>query len=216
VGTEARPLLRGWLHVVCFLLAVPIAGTLVWSATSATARVAAVVYGLGVVALFGVSGLYHRGRWSPVWRARMQRLDHTAIFGMIAGTYTPICLLVLEGWLSVAMFAVVWTGAAVGGILAWTRSGRVHRVRFGLYIALGWVAVVAAPQLVGNLTDAQLALMGAGGVLFTVGAVLLASHWPDPFPLVFGYHEIWHVLVVAAVACHMVAIASVMRSTGSV
>src|SRR5678816_4570722 len=103
---------------------------------------------------------YHRGRWSPVWRSRMQRLDHTTIFVTIAVSYTPICLLVLQGWLSVAMLAVAWTGAAVGG------------------------------------------------VLFTVGAIFLASHWPDPFPRVFGYHEIWHVLVVAAIACHMVAIAS--------
>lgn len=215
VSTETKPLLRGWLHLACFFLAVPIAVAIVFSATSATARVAAVVYGLGVVALFGVSGFYHRGRWSPVWRSRMQRLDHTTIFVTIAVSYTPICLLVLQGWLSVAMLAVAWTGAAVGGILAWTSSRRVEGIRFGLYIALGWAAVVAAPQLVGNLTVAQLALIAVGGVLFTVGAIFLASHWPDPFPRVFGYHEIWHLLVVAAVACHMVAIASVIHGTGA-
>jgi hemolysin III len=214
VSIDAKPLLRGWLHVGCFFLAVPIAVALVSSATTATARVAAVIYGFGVVALFGVSGSYHRGRWSPVWRSRMQRLDHTTIFVTIAGSYTPICLLVLEGWLSVAMLAVAWTGAAVGGILAWTRSRRVNGVRFALYIALGWAAVVAAPQLVSNLTVAQLALIAVGGVLFTVGAIFLASNWPDPFPRVFGYHEIWHVLVVAATACHMVAIASVIQGTG--
>jgi hemolysin III len=215
VSLEAKPLLRGWLHVACFFLAVPIVGAIISSATSATARLAAVVYGAGIVALFGVSGSYHRGRWSPIWRSRMQRLDHTTIFVTIAGTYTPICLLVLEGWLSVAMLVVAWTGAAVGSILAWTRSRRVNGVRFGLYLALGWVAVVAAPQLVGNLTATQLALIAVGGVLFTIGAVFLASHWPDPFPRVFGYHEIWHLLVVAAVACHMVAIASVVQGAGA-
>jgi hemolysin III len=215
VNVEAKPLLRGWLHVACFFLAVPVVGAVVSSATSATARVAAVVYGAGIVALFGVSGSYHRGRWSPVWRSRMQCLDHTAIFVTIAGTYTPICLLVLEGWLAVAMLVVAWTGAAVGGILAWTRSRRVNGIRSGLYIALGWIAVLAAPQLAGNLTVAQLALIAVGGVLFTIGAVFLASHWPDPFPRVFGYHEIWHVMVVAAVACQMTAIASVVQGAGA-
>jgi hemolysin III len=215
VSVDAKPLLRGWLHVVCFFLAVPVAVAIVLSATSATARVAAVIYGLGVVALFGVSGSYHRVRWSPVWRSRMQRLDHTTIFVTIAVSYTPICLLVLEGWLSVAMLVVAWTGAAVGGILAWTHSRRVNGVRFGLYIALGWAAVLAAPQLVDNLTVAQIVLIAVGGVFFTVGAIFLATNWPDPFPRVFGYHEVWHVLVVAAIACQMVAIASLIHGTGS-
>ena len=92
---------------------------------------------------------------------------------------------------------------------------RVNGIRFGLYIALGWAAVVAAPQLVGNLTVAQLVLIAVGGVLFTVGAIFLASNWPDPFPRVFGYHEIWHLLVVAAIACHMVAIASMIHGTSA-
>jgi hemolysin III len=215
VGIEAKPLLRGWLHVACFFLAVPVAVAIVASAASATARVAAVFYVVGVVALFGVSGFYHRGRWSPVWHSRMQSLDHMTIFVMIAGSYTPICLLALEGWVSVAMLAVAWVGAAAGGILAWTRGRRVNGVRFGLYIALGWTAAVATPQLVGNLTVAQLALIAVGGVLFTVGAVFLATHWPDPFPRVFGYHEIWHVLVVAAVVCHMAAIVPMIQGAGS-
>jgi len=213
VGVEAKPLLRGWLHLACFFLAVPVAVAIVWSATSATARVAAVIYGVGVVALFGVSGFYHRGRWSPVWHARMRSLDHTTIFVTIAASYTPICLLALEGWMSVAMLVVAWTGAAVGGALAWFRGRRANGVRFGLYIGLGWAAVVAAPQLVSKLTVAQLVLIAVGGVLFTVGAVFLATNWPDPFPRVFGYHEIWHVLVVAAVVCQMVAIVPVIHGT---
>ena len=198
--------MRGWLHVVCFFLAVPIAVGIVSSATSVTARISAAIYVVGVMALFGVSGSYHRGRWSPVWRSRMRSLDHMTIFVMIAASYTPICLLVLEGWLSIAMLALAWAGATAGAILAWTRGRRASGVRFGLYIALGWSAVGAAPQLVDTLTVAQLTLIAVGGVLFTVGAIFLATHWPDPFPRVFGYHEIWHLLVVAAVACHMVAI----------
>ena len=209
-AVDAKPLMRGWLHVGCFFLAVPIAVALVFSATSVTARVAAGIYGVGVVALFGVSGSYHRGRWSPVWRSRMQRLDHTTIFVTIASSYTPICLLVLEGWL----------GRDARRRLERRRGRRhprldpqpsrqrrpiraVHRPRLG--------RSRRAPQLVGNLTGAQLALIAVGGVLFTVGAIFLASNWPDPFPRVFGYHEIWHVLVVA-IACHMVAIASVIRA----
>src|SRR5262245_7182908 len=170
---DLKPLLRGWLHLVCFFVAMPI----VIAATSATARAAAAIYGVGVIALFGVSGCYHRGRWSPLWRSRMQRLDHTTIFVTIAGTYTPICLLVLDGWLSVALLAAVWTGAALGGFLVWIRRRGVDVVQFASYLVLGWVAAVAAPQLISNLTGTQLALILVGGVLFTVGAIFLATHW---------------------------------------
>lgn len=208
-----KPLLRGWLHLVCFFLAVPAAVAVVAVATSGEARAAAVVYAVGLVALFGVSGSYHRGRWTDAKRRLMQRLDHGTIFVMIAGSYTPICLLAVEGWMSVTLLVVAWAGAVLGFALSFADS-RVTRVLRGtLYIVLGWASVIAGPQLVRHLSPAELALIAIGGLLFTVGAIFLATRWPDPFPKVFGYHEVWHVLVVAAVVCHFVAIASVVNGT---
>lgn len=215
-AVPARPLLRGWLHLVCFFLAVPAAVLVIALASSARGRAGAIVYAVGLVALFGVSGTYHRGRWTDARRRLMQKLDHGTIFVMIAGSYTPLCLLALRGWVSWTLLAVAWTGAAVGFVLAFT-GGRASRIARGaLYIALGWVSVVAAPQLLDHLSVAELVLIAAGGVLFTVGAIFLATKWPDPFPRVFGYHEVWHVLVVAAVVCHFVAIASVVNGPMSV
>ncbi len=214
-ATPARPLLRGWLHLICFFLAIPAGVVLITLAGSASARVGAAVYAGGLIALFGVSGLYHRGPWSPVWRQRMRRLDHSTIFVMIAGSYTPICLIVLDGWVSVAMLVLAWTGAAMGAVLAWTDGRRSSTLRSALYIAVGWIAVVATPQLIRELSVAELVLIAVGGVLFTVGAIFLATNWPDPFPRVFGYHEVWHLLVVAAAVCHLVAIASVIHESGA-
>lgn len=211
-----KPLLRGWLHLVCFFLAIPAAVLVVALATSSRGRVAALVYAVGLVALFGVSGSYHRGRWSDAKRRLMQKLDHGTIFVMIAGSYTPLCLLVLRGWVAWAMLALSWSMAALGFGLAFTDSRVTRVIRGTLYIVMGWVSLIAAPQLLRHLSVAELTLIAVGGVLFTVGAVFLATHWPDPFPRVFGYHEVWHVLVVAAVVCHFVAIASVVHTPPSV
>ena len=206
----AKPLLRGWLHLVCFFLAIPAGVLLVTLASSAHGRIGALVYAVGLVALFGVSGTYHRGRWSDAGRRLMQKLDHGTIFVMIAGSYTPLCLLVLEGWVRWTMLAVAWTGAAAGFVLSFT-GGRVSRIAKGtLYIALGWVSLLAAPQLWHNLSATELVLIAGGGVLYTVGSVFRLTRWPDPFPRVFGYHEVWHVLVVVAVVCHFAAITSVV------
>ena len=210
-----KPLLRGWLHLVCFFLAIPAGVLVVALASSPRARLGAAVYAVGLVALFGVSGAYHRGPWSPTWRRRMQCLDHATIFVMIAGSHTPLCLLVLEGWVAGATLVTAWAGALIGGVLAWTQNRRGAALRSGLYIALGWFAVAATPQLVRHLSPVELALIAVGGVLFTVGAIFLLTRWPDPFPRVFGYHEVWHTLVVAAVVCHLVAIGSVIHGAGA-
>jgi hemolysin III len=145
----------------------------------------------------------------------MQRLDHATIFVMIAGSYTPLCLLVLDGWLAITMLVAAWIGAVTGAVLAWHAGRRSSVVRSALYIVLGWVMIAATPQLVGRLDAGQLVLIAVGGVLFTVGAITLGKRWPDPFPRVFGYHEVWHVLVVAAVVCHLIAINSVIRGVGA-
>ena len=207
-----KPLLRGWLHLVCFFLAIPAGiGVVVW-ADGVSARVGAVIYAVGLVALFGVSGTYHRGRWSQAALRRMQKLDHATIFVMIAGSYTPLCLVALQGWVGPVMLVVAWIGAVLGAVLAFSEGSRSRKARGALYICLGWVSVFAGPALVQHLSVRELVLIGVGGVLFTAGAVTLLTHWPDPFPKVFGYHEVWHVMVVAAVVCHFVAIASVVNS----
>ena len=210
-STPVKPLLRGWMHLVCFFLAIPAAVLVIALAGSGRGRVGAVVYAIALVALFGVSGLYHRVRWSDARRRLMQKLDHGTIFVMIAGSYTPVCLMALEGWLSWTMLALSWVGATVGFVVAFAGRGRFSRIlRSALYIALGWGVVIALPQMWSQLSIAELVLIAVGGVLFTIGSVFLLTKWPDPFPRVFGYHEVWHALVVAAVACHFIAIASVV------
>jgi len=206
-----KPLLRGWLHLVCFFLAIPAGVIVVVLATDTRGRIASLVYALGLVALFGVSGFYHRLNWSDARRLWMQKLDHGTIFVMIAGSYTPVCLLVLEGWLAWTMLVVAWTGAALGFVLAFTGGRASRRARGALYITLGWASVAAVPQMWSHLSATELVLLGGGGVLYTVGSIFLFTHWPDPSPRVFGYHEVWHLVVVAAVACHFAAIVSVVH-----
>jgi hemolysin III len=159
-----------------------------------------------------VSAAYHRPRWSPKWRARFKRLDHGTIFVMIAGTYTPLCLVVLGGVVGTVMLVSVWAGALAGVVLAAVGIAERRFVGGTCYVALGWVAVAAAPSLVQRLTSTQLALVLIGGLLYTVGVFVLGSKRPDPFPRVFGYHEIWHVMVVAAAVCHFIAIQSVITA----
>lgn len=199
------------MHLVCFFLAIPAGVTIVALAQSPRGRLAALVYATGLVALFGVSGAYHRLNWSAEARRWMQKLDHGTIFLMIAGSYTPVCLLVLRGWVASTMLAIAWAGAAIGFVLAFTEGRASRMVRGALYICLGWASVVAIPQMWTHMSPMELVLIAVGGVLFTVGSIFLFTHWPDPFPRVFGYHEVWHLLVVTAVACHFVAIASVIH-----
>ncbi len=206
----AKPLLRGWLHLVCFFLALPAGAWVILVANSTKARIGAIVYAIGLVSLFGVSGAYHRGRWSPAWRGRMKRLDHATIFVMIAGSYTPLCLVVLRGWSATALLIAAWVGAATGAVLAYRAGRRSEALTNGLYIVMGWSVLLALPQLAAKLAPAELTLIAIGGILFTVGAIALLTHWPDPFPRVLGYHEVWHLLVVAAVVCHLIAISSVV------
>jgi hemolysin III len=207
-----RPALRGWLHEKTFLVAVPAAILLVIVANGAAATISAAVYGVGFCALYGVSGSYHRRNWTPEVRKRMQRLDHGTIFVMIAGTYTPLCVLVLHGWVRVVFLTAVWVGALGGLVLAITDVARKRWIGSVFYIALGWAAVLALPQLARGLTTTQLLLVLVGGILYTVGAVVLATQWPDPRPATFGYHEVWHVFVVVASICHYVVIWQVVRA----
>jgi hemolysin III len=169
------------------------------------------VYVVGLAGLLGTSALYHRVTWRrPNVRRWLRRLDHSMIFLLIAGTYTPFAVLVLSEPLGAVVLTVIWVGAAGGIALSLLWPDAPKRVSAAVYIALGWVAIVALPQLVDNLGVLGVALVIAGGLLYSAGAVVYACRRPDPAPTVFGYHEIFHVLVVAAAALHFAVIAFIV------
>jgi hemolysin III len=201
-----KPRLRGVLHQYAFFVSLASGTVLVLLAATTRASVAVAVYAASVSALFGVSALYHRISWTTPARRRMRRLDHSMIFLLIAGTYTPVGLLVLEGTLATVVLAIVWGGAVAGIVLelAWTTAPRW--LGGTVYLALGWVAVVAMPQLFARLGVAGGLLIVAGGLVYSAGAAVYALRRPDPVPLVFGYHEVFHLLVIAGVAAHFLAI----------
>ena len=198
---QVKPLLRGWIHEIFFFLSIPAGLLLVALSGTVEARLAAAVYSLGVTALYGVSAAYHRGPWTEKGRIVMRRLDHAMIFVLIAATYTPFCILLLDGASQWLFLGAIWFVALAGLTLALTGISMKHGIGFVLYIAMGWAAVFALPQFVSGLTPVQLGLMLAGGIFYTAGAIFLATRWPDPFPRVFGYHEVWHVMTVLAGIC---------------
>lgn len=192
-----KPLLRGRLHQVAAFAALPAGAALVVLADSSKARIGAIVYAVALITQFTSSAAYHLGRWSDRARSRMQRLDHSTIFVLIAGTYTPFALLALEGPTAIAVLAVAWTGAAIGVGIKLYRAD-LHVLSGILYIGLGWVIVVVLPSLVRELSGVQLALTFAGGLTYSLGALVLAIKRPNPWPQVFGYHEVWHAATVVA------------------
>jgi hemolysin III len=199
--------MRGVLHQYAFFVSVVLGAVLVIAAGSGRARAATGIYAFAVSGLLGTSALYHRITWSQRARAWMRRLDHSMIFVLIAGTYTPFALLVLHGTLANAILIVVWAGA-LGGIvlnLVWITAPRW--LTASVYVALGWVAVAAMPALADRLGAGGVALLMGGGLMYTAGAVIYATQRPDPAPAVFGYHEIFHALVVAAAAAHFAVVA---------
>jgi hemolysin III len=199
-----KPRLRGRLHQVAFVVSIPAGIALVWAAHSPLARVAALVYAISLAAMFGTSAALHRRHWSRRAWLRMDQLDRVMIYVLIAGSYTPVVLLALRpGW-RVAFLALVWTVAAVGIclVLVWNRGRVIFVTRMALYLGLGWISVVLLPQLADTIGLRRLALGVIGGVLYTVGVVVLIRRRPDPNPRVFGYHEVWHAFTLAAGACH--------------
>jgi hemolysin III len=211
---RVRPRLRGVSHQYAFFVSLASGTLLVLLAATTMASVAAAIYAASVSALFGVSALYHRVTWNGPARRRMRRLDHAMIFLLIAGTYTPVGLLVLNGTLATVVLAVVWGGALAGTILELVWTGAPRWLGGTVYLALGWVAVVAMPQLFAQLGVAGGLLIVAGGLLFSAGAAVYALRRPDPVPAVFGYHEVFHLLVIAGVAAHFLAICLFVLPTG--
>jgi len=206
-----KPRWRGRIHLAAFVVSIPAGLALVLWSQGVPAHVAAALFAVSLAGLFGTSAIYHTGNWAPHMRARLQRMDHAMIFVLIAGSYTPITLLALQPAWGIALLAVVWTVAVVGVTLALARFGVLHRVGGYLYIGMGWIVVVAMPAVVRSLDTQELALLFAGGVLYTLGAIGLRLQRPNPHPLVFGYHEVWHAMTVAAAACHFTLVAMLVR-----
>ena len=202
-----KPRLRGVFHQWAFVLAIPLGIALVLEAGTTRARVAAAVFALSVVAMFGASALYHRPNWTPSRRAWLRRLDHAGIYCLIAGSYTPVGLLVLHGAWQTVVLAIVWSGSAVAIFIRLFWITAPKWISVVVSISLGWVGVVALPEVVAGAGLACMLLILAGGIAYSVGAVVYALKRPDPFPTVFGYHEIFHLLIVIAVALQYSAIA---------
>jgi hemolysin III len=202
-----RPLLRGVIHQVAFSVSLVVGTLLIVGAESARGRVGAAVFASSVALCFGTSALYHRITWKPRMRALMRRLDHAGIYLLIAGTYTPVGLFALRGGWRWTVLPVVWAGAGVAVVLklAWRRAPGWTAAAIALL--LGWAGVAALPELVAHVDPAGVALICAGGLAYTAGAMVYLRRRPDPAPHVFGYHEVFHALTIVAVACQYVAIA---------
>ncbi len=201
-----KPRLRGVLHQWAFLASIPLGLTRVAVAGTTSAKVAALVYSLGACALYGTSAAYHRGHWSDRGRAWMKRLDHSMIFVLIAATYTPLCVLGLKGGGATLTLVGIWAGATLGVVLGMAGIAEKSGVGLTLYLVMGWVAAFSMPSLARHLGPVNLGLIIAGGLAYTVGAIGLATNWPNPRPSVFGYHEVWHTFTLVAGACFAVVV----------
>jgi len=198
------------MHTWWFALAVPAGTLLILSSDRANARVAASIYTATLLLVFGTSASYHRLARSPRSRLVMQRLDHSMIYLLIAGTYTPMCLVALPYSWGIPILVAVGLCAVVGIVLKLTAFQRARVLAFALYPVMGWAAVVAFPVMTDHLTSTQLALILAGGIAYTVGFPVLLTRRPDPWPRTFGYHEVWHLFTVVAATLHFAAVATVL------
>lgn len=207
-----RPFWRGRLHFIAALIAAPAVLALVLTAHSATARTATAIYGATLIGLFSVSAAYHRVAHTESMVKWFRRADHSMIFLLIAGSYTPLCLLALPPSWGIPTLIVIWVAALSGITMKMMRLGNGSGSNGSwLYIVMGWMAIITIPALVSSLDTGELTLMAIGGILYTVGAIGLWRRWPDPAPMTFGYHEIWHGMTIAAGGCHFALVALIIR-----
>jgi hemolysin III len=212
---RGKPKLRGVSHQWAFAISVVAGGALVLAADGGRATLAAGIYALSLSALFGVSALYHRVNWKREDRRLwMRRLDHTMIFVLIAGTYTAFALLVLDGDLARGVLIALWTAAAAGVILNLVWITAPKPVSAAVYVGVGLIAAIPLPELIGRISPVAIGLIVVGGLLYMAGALVYALRRPDPSPAVFGYHEIFHLLVIAAAAAQYAAVAAYALPAG--
>jgi hemolysin III len=204
---SARPLFRGVLHHVAFFVSLVAGAVLLALAPTPRATLGAAIYAASLSALLGTSALYHRITWSVPTRRWMGRLDHSMINVLIAGTFTPFGLVVLSGNLATILLPVIWAGAVAGIMLHLLWFDAPKWLSATLYVVLGWVGIVAAPQVIEHSGWTVAALLLAGGLLYSLGALVYATRRPDPAPAAFGYHEVFHALVVAGAILHFSAVA---------
>ena len=209
-----KPRFRGVMHEIAFLVSIPLGLALVAVADTGPAKIAALVYSLGASALYGTSAAYHRGQWSERARGWMRRLDHSMIFVLIAATYTPICVLGLQGGGAMITLVGIWAGATLGVVLGMAGLAQKPGVGATLYLLMGWAAALSAPSLAERLGPLYLGLIVAGGLAYTVGAVGFATNWPNPRPATFGYHEVWHTFTLVAGSCFTVVVWGLVLRAG--
>ncbi len=198
------------MHAGAFFIAIPAGIALVTVAERAAARTAASIYVVSLLVMLGMSAAYHRLARSPAARRWMQRLDHAGIYVLIAGTYVPMTIVAMPLAWGIPVLSVIAGAAVVGIAVKLSGFARLQRAAYVLYPAMGWAAVIALPVLFDSLTGLQFSLVVAGGLVYTLGIPVLVWKRPDPWPSVFGYHEIWHTFVVVAAALHFAAVASLL------
>ena len=207
LAAEVKPRLRGVSHFYGLWVSIAAGIVLVITAPAGLASLAGLVYAITLAGMFGASSLYHLGKWTPATSAKLLKLDHTAIFLLIAGTYTPICLLAMDGAFRAVVLGLVWVIAIAGIGFEWLPVPAPRGYVTTVYITLGWIGAVAMVPLYRKTGWEGLLLIALGGISYTVGAVVLAMKKPDPWPKVFGYWEIFHAFVIVAAVLHYCAIA---------
>ena len=207
VVAKVKPRLRGVIHEYAFFIAIALGALLVWRANGGREVAATAIYAAGICGLFGVSALYHRVTWRPRARAWMRRLDHSMIFVFIAASITPFALLVADGALATIMLCVAWGGAIAGIVLSLAWIGAPRWVSAVVYIGLGALGAIMAPEIWNDLGWLPVAGIALGGILYATGAIIYATERPNPAPSIFGYHEVFHTLVAGAAASHYAVIA---------
>ena len=214
VGSTAatKPRLRGWLHAGMFPVSLAAGIVLVALAPPGEARIAAAVFSIAAVLLFGTSALFHRGDWSPRVKNVLRRMDHANIFLIIAGSYTPFAMLGLPEDQGQLLMTIVWSGALLGVFFRVFWMGAPRWLYTTLYLVVGWIAVFFLPELIDGVGVAAVVLIIVGGGLYTLGAIVYGLKWPNPWHGWFGFHEVFHALTIAAFTVHYIAVSMVVYS----